>query len=180
MSTRPACSTRSRAPSATAFAPIVVDEADVTLDDAVDSYLFNSQLLPRTDGALAAASRRPSAASIRASAAMLDRLVASRRADRRSADVRPAPEHAQRRRSGVPAPARAADRRRSARAIGARVFLDDALADELDAWIRAHYRDRLAPADLADPQLLDESRRALDELTTLLRLPAIYPFQRES
>ena len=44
-------------------------------------------------------------------------------------------------------------------------------------WIRRHYRDRLAPADLRDPALLDESRRALDELTGLLRLPSIYPFQ---
>ena len=58
------------------------------------------------------------------------------------------------------------------------MFLDDTLATALDAWIRRHYRDRLAPGDLADPALLDESRRALDELSTLLRLPAIYPFQR--
>ena len=63
-------------------------------------------------------------------------------------------------------------------AISARVFVDDALADELDAWIRRNYRDRLSPADLADPSLLDESRRALDELTRMLRLPAVYPFQR--
>src|SRR6202008_4524345 len=65
-------------------------------------------------------------------------------------------------------------------ALGANVFLDDALADALDAWIRKHYRDRLAPADLADPALLDESRRALDELTQLLELPAVYPFQRDA
>ena len=50
-------------------------------------------------------------------------------------------------------------------ALGARVILDDALAAKLDTWIRAHYRDRLAPQDLADPALVDESRRALDELT---------------
>ena len=34
--------------------------------------------------------------------------------------------------------------------------------------------------DLGDPQLLDESRRALDELTRLLRLPPVYPFQLAS
>ena len=61
--------------------------------------------------------------------------------------------------------------------VRARVFLDDGLADELEAWILKHYRDRLAPPDLADPNLLDESRRALDELTTLLRLPPVYQFQ---
>jgi len=63
-------------------------------------------------------------------------------------------------------------------AVGANVFLSDALADALEAWIRRHYRDRLAPADLADPLLVEESRRALDELSQLLRLGAVYPFQR--
>jgi succinylarginine dihydrolase len=34
--------------------------------------------------------------------------------------------------------------------------------------VRRRYRDRLAPADLADPQLIAESRAALDELDTIL------------
>jgi succinylarginine dihydrolase len=63
-------------------------------------------------------------------------------------------------------------------AIRTNVFLDDPLAAALELWIREHYRDRLAPADLADPHLLDESRRALDRLSQLLRLGAVYPFQR--
>jgi succinylarginine dihydrolase len=62
-------------------------------------------------------------------------------------------------------------------AVRGRVFLDAALADEIGQWIDRHYRDRLAPGDLADPQLLDESRRALDELTRMLELPAVYSFQ---
>ena len=33
-------------------------------------------------------------------------------------------------------------------------------------------------ADLADPQLLEESRTALDQLTQLLRLGSVYDFQR--
>jgi succinylarginine dihydrolase len=36
--------------------------------------------------------------------------------------------------------------------------------------VERRYRDRLAVDDLADPHLLDESRVALDELTTLLGL----------
>ena len=52
-----------------------------------------------------------------------------------------------------------------------------ALDAALDGWIRRHYRDRLAPGDLRDPALLDETRRALDELTQLLRLPPVYRFQ---
>jgi succinylarginine dihydrolase len=56
--------------------------------------------------------------------------------------------------------------------------MNDTLFARLDAWIDAHYRDQLAPADLADPKLLAESRAALDELTTILGLGAIYDFQR--
>ena len=48
----------------------------------------------------------------------------------------------------------------------------------LEAWVRRHYRDRLSIADLADPALLAESRRALDELTGILDLPGLYGFQR--
>jgi len=62
--------------------------------------------------------------------------------------------------------------------VRARVFFDDGLAAELESWIRRHYRDRLTLDDLADPALLDESRRALDELTKLLKLGSIYGFQR--
>jgi len=65
-------------------------------------------------------------------------------------------------------------------AVRANIFLDDSLAASLERWIREHYRDRLAPSDLSDPALLDESRRALDRLSQLLRLGSVYPFQRGS
>ncbi|PJE79024.1 N-succinylarginine dihydrolase [invertebrate metagenome] len=47
----------------------------------------------------------------------------------------------------------------------------------LEKWIHQYYRDRLLPEDLADPNLLNESRTALDELTALLNIGAIYDFQ---
>ena len=65
-----------------------------------------------------------------------------------------------------------------ARALGGNVLFDDGLHDALCAWVDRHYRDRLAAADLADPGLAREGMRALDELTGLLRLGAIYDFQR--
>ncbi|MDP8917062.1 MAG: N-succinylarginine dihydrolase, partial [Pseudomonadota bacterium] len=53
------------------------------------------------------------------------------------------------------------------------------LHSTLLGWAERHYRDRLAPADLADAQLLDESRAALDELTAIMNLGSgFYPFQR--
>jgi succinylarginine dihydrolase len=47
----------------------------------------------------------------------------------------------------------------------------------LNQWVDKHYRDELAIADLADPSLLLESQSALDELTQILHLGSVYPFQ---
>ena len=46
--------------------------------------------------------------------------------------------------------------------------LDDRLHARLADWIARRYRDRLTPADLADPAMIEESRAALDELDTIL------------
>jgi len=56
--------------------------------------------------------------------------------------------------------------------------MNDERFAQLNQWVDRHYRDRLVEADLADPQLLIESRSALDELTQLLNLGSIYPFQQ--
>jgi succinylarginine dihydrolase len=160
-----------------AFTPLVIGNDALTVADAVATYLFNSQLIARPDGRLllvAPAECREHPAA---------RAVLERLADGTTpiAEVITFDLRQSMRNGGGPACLRlrvelAADERA---AIDANVFLDNPLANALDAWIRRHYRDRLAPADLGDPALLDESRRALDELTALLRLPGIYPFQRD-
>jgi succinylarginine dihydrolase len=48
----------------------------------------------------------------------------------------------------------------------------------LETWVRRHYRETLAPDELGDPRLLEEGRTALDELTGILGVGSIYPFQR--
>jgi succinylarginine dihydrolase len=55
--------------------------------------------------------------------------------------------------------------------------MSDDLFATLNAWVERHYRDRLSADDLADPLLLDECRTALDELTRIMRLGSVYPFQ---
>ena len=57
------------------------------------------------------------------------------------------------------------------------MLLSDDLYQRLERWIDRHYRDRLAPEDLADPRLLEECRAALDELTQILALGSVYRFQ---
>jgi succinylarginine dihydrolase len=160
------------------FEALVVAAAEVPLDDAVSTYLFNSQLLSRPDGrytlvAPAEAQEHPR------TRALLERLVggAGPIGDVMVFDLRQSMRN-----GGGPACLRlrvplTGD---ECTAVRGRVFVDESLAQALEAWIGRHYRDRIAPEDLADPALLDESRRALDELTTLLELPALYPFQREA
>ncbi len=59
------------------------------------------------------------------------------------------------------------------------VFYTERLHERLTEWIKKHYRDELNPSDLADPQLLKESREALDQLTRILELGSVYEFQNK-
>jgi succinylarginine dihydrolase len=158
-----------------AFTAIVVSEREVALERAVSTYLFNSQLLARGDGSLllVAPAECQEDVSVRT---LLERLTSGDGPIREllTFDLRQSMQN-----GGGPACLRlrvvlTAEERA---AIGARIWLDDNLFTALTAWVERHYRDRLAPADLADPALLTESRRALDELSRLLSLPNIYPFQ---
>ena len=63
-------------------------------------------------------------------------------------------------------------------AVNPAVMMNDTLFNTLNDWVDRYYRDRLVQADLVDPQLLREGREALDALSTILQLGAVYPFQR--
>ncbi|KTD41244.1 N-succinylarginine dihydrolase [Legionella parisiensis] len=59
------------------------------------------------------------------------------------------------------------------------VLINDELLSILEKWVLKYYRTELVATDLADPQLIEECFTALDELTQILRLGSIYPFQLE-
>ncbi|GMM66822.1 N-succinylarginine dihydrolase [Alteromonas sp. MTD1] len=63
-------------------------------------------------------------------------------------------------------------------AVNQNTLINDTQFERLNAWVDKHYRDQLSEDDLRDPQLLIESRTALDELTQLLKLGSVYPFQQ--
>ena len=172
---QPAVLDRLRA-SVPGFTPIVVDDADVSVDEAVATYLFNSQLLTRADGRMLLVAPAECRENPR-TAAYLDRLLAQQGS---VAEVLTFDLRQSMRNGGGPACLRLrvalTDAERAA--VNPRVLVDDALGAALERWVARHYRDRLLPADLADPALLDESRRALDELSTLLALGNVYDFQR--
>ena len=159
-----------------AFTALVASERELPVAEAVRTYPFNSQLLALPSGKMTILAPRESEESPSARA-FLERAVEQSAALER---VQYIDVNASMKNGGGPACLRLRvvleDEERAV--IRARVFFDDALGAELESWVRRHYRDRLTTADLADPALLDESRRALDELTTLLKLGSIYAFQR--
>jgi len=65
------------------------------------------------------------------------------------------------------------------RGANPKMLLSAGLYDELCQWVSRHYREELAPDDLGDPALMDESYKALDALTQIMGLGSdFYPFQR--
>ncbi|SMG03143.1 N-succinylarginine dihydrolase [Burkholderia singularis] len=155
---------------------IEVPQHAVSVADAVGSYLFNSQLLTRADGAQLLIVPQECRENPNVSA-YLDELVAGNGPIR---DVLVFDLRESMKNGGGPACLRLrvvlTDAERDA--VKSNVWIDDALFTSLDGWIDRHYRDRLSPSDLADPALLDESRTALDELTQILGLGSLYDFQR--
>jgi succinylarginine dihydrolase len=147
----------------------------VSVPDAVSSYLFNSQLLSKPDGKMALVVPRECEENP-AVAGYLQGLVASGGAidELISFDLRQSMRN-----GGGPAclRLRVALTEAEAAAMHQGVIMTEPLYARLVSWVEKHYRDRLAPADLADPVLAVEVQAALDELTTILQLPALYEFQ---
>jgi succinylarginine dihydrolase len=162
------------------FSPIFleVSDADVPLADAISSYLFNAQLLSIPGQARMVLVAPAECAETPSIARYLESIVAGNGPIGRIeiVDVRESMRN-----GGGPACLRlrvvVTEDERAAIAPG--FLLTPTLTDQLEAWVRAHYRETLAPRDLADPQLLEETRAALDALTRILPLGSdFYAFQR--
>jgi succinylarginine dihydrolase len=164
------------------FAPIFVEapRARVGLDDAVSSYLFNSQLL-RLPGAASLTLIAPTEVrENNRTAAYVAEMIAQ--PDAAIGQVEYAEVRESMRNGGGPACLRLrivmTPAERAAAAPG--FFLDDTLAAKLEAWIKKHYREELMPDELGDPALVSETQTALDEFTHILPLGGdFYPFQRD-
>ncbi|RJF98961.1 N-succinylarginine dihydrolase [Noviherbaspirillum saxi] len=151
---------------------IRVSAAEVSVADAVSSYLFNSQLLSKTDGRMALVvpqecEENPAVARflrhLTGSGGPIDELI--------SFNLRQSMRN-----GGGPAclRLRVALTEDEAAAMHQGVVMNEALYASLVAWVEKHYRDRLAPEDLVDPVLAVEVQIALEELEGILGLPRLY------
>jgi len=159
------------------FQAICVPRAAVAVDDAVRSYLFNSQLLSRDDGSMLLVVPEECRNNERVWA-YLGQLT-SQGGPVKEVKVFDLKQSMQN--GGGPAclRLRVALKETELAAVNQGVIMTGPLYDTLLQWVDKHYRDRLVEADLADPQLLVECRTALDELTQILKLGSVYPFQRQ-
>ena len=157
---------------------IEVPADQVTVQDAVKSYLFNSQLisLPHLDeGKMGIVVPQECRENTNVSA-YLDQLIASDSAIEEILvfDLKQSMSN-----GGGPACLRLRVVLNEAEqaAVNPACIMSDGLFSGLMAWTEKHYRDTLSESDLADPQLITESHRALDELTQILDLGSVYNFQ---
>ncbi|WP_227368898.1 N-succinylarginine dihydrolase [Halomonas sp. M20] len=167
-----------RSEMASPLIPVRVPLEAVSLEDAVSSYLFNSQLLSDPDGSGAMTLVVPGECQENDAVwrTIQDLLLGGHNPINEVVvkDVKQSMRN-----GGGPACLRLrvilSQAERSN--LSGRVLLDDALYADLTSWVEKHYRDRLTPEDLADPQLAEETLTALDDLTRILEIGNVYPFQ---
>lgn len=158
---------------------IIVPEDQVSLQDAVRSYLFNSQLLALSDGEMVLVSPQECQETHSVSQ-YLKNLIESGSTPIRA--IRYYDLRQSMRNGGGPACLRLrivlTPTELSKCTPG--VFMNDTLYANLQTWVHRHYRDRITPDELRDPLLITEGYSALDELTQILGIGSIYPFQQST
>lgn len=156
---------------------IEAPEQLVSLDDAIKSYLFNSQLvnLPGTEG-MTLILPRESQENKNVHSYLLDLITQDTPIKHLEfVDVRQSMRN-----GGGPAclRLRVVLNEEELAQVNPAFVLTEELFSILNSWVDKHYRDSLSSADLADPNLLSESRAALDELTQIMGLGSFYEFQQ--
>ncbi|ASQ46082.1 N-succinylarginine dihydrolase [Legionella clemsonensis] len=162
---------------------IEIKQEQLTVAEAVNTYLFNSQLvtLPSTGNQIQMALIAPIECQINERAkSVIDNLIADN--SNPIVAVHFLDLKQSMRNGGGPAclRLRVPLNHSELQAMHQGVLITETLLIELEAWVKRHYRFQLHANDLADPLFINENLTALDELTQILALGSIYPFQCET
>ncbi len=157
--------------------PLYIEQIPATqlsVEQAVSSYLFNSQLVTTGDGEMVLIAPQESREEAHARRVIEHLIVGDNPLSAvQFVDLRQSMSN-----GGGPACLRLriplSEKELAAMHQG--VVLDEGLYWTLQEWIKGYYRDRLSPEDLRDPALMGESRAALAELEKILGLPDLYQF----
>lgn len=148
----------------------------VSLEDCIKTYLFNSQLLTLPGGEMALLLPAESEENPRVKAFLEETLAKNNPINRVIfKNVRESMRN-----GGGPAclRLRVVLSEAEARAVNANFILNEEKITRLEGWVKDHYRDRVVPGDLQDPEFMDESFAAMQALTDILAMGAFYDFQR--
>lgn len=146
---------------------------DLSLTEAVESYLFNSQLLHTCSGRVLLA---PEQSGKGPAYKIIQRML------NEGFIVQVRFQNLDQSMAGGGGPAclrlRVLLTPEELQTLAPGVHLNACKLQRLETWVDRHYREKLNPEDLADPLLLDEAQTALDRLTQILALGSIYRFQQ--
>ena len=150
-----------------------VSVQDATVEDAVSSYLFNSQLLTMPDGTMAIIAPMESQHNQRVHA-VLSRFVQAN--DNPVGAVHYMDLRESMKNGGGPACLRLRVVLTQAQlaAMHQGVRFTPALHEQLAEWVERYYRESLAPDELADISLMDEANAAQQALLRIIGLEGKY------
>lgn len=156
-------------------APLYIFEVsanELSLSEAVSTYLFNSQLVSRAHNEMILIAPEESRSSARA-ATICEKLVAAENpiTEVRFVDLRQSMNN-----GGGPACLRLAVPLTDIEKAGLNdaFLISETRYHQLRAWIKRHYRDQLAANDLRDPLLRLEMIEALEDLAKIFAIPHYY------
>ncbi|RAP38084.1 N-succinylarginine dihydrolase [Legionella quinlivanii] len=156
---------------------VEINDRQISIDDAVSSYLFNSQLLTLEDGSMTLVA--PSECQYNQKVhETINHILSSPNNPINHCYFMDLKQSM--RNGGGPAclRLRVLLQEEELAEMHQGVLINESLLTGLEQWVKRHYRDRLHAQDFLDPLLVDEVLIALDELTQILDLGSIYPFQQ--
>lgn len=156
---------------------IEVKTDQVSIQDAVNTYLFNTQIVTLNDNSMAVIAPM----HCRENKNVYNYLQSVIADDSPIDHVEFFDVNESMKNGGGPAclRLRVAMTDAEIQAVNPACVLTEQLYTTLVSWVNTHYRDRLVVDDLRDPSLLVESRTALDQLTQILSLGSVYRFQQQ-
>lgn len=153
-----------------------IQNEDLRLNDAVASYIFNTQVVTLPDNSMVMIAPLE-CREINSAVTAIEKIIAgpSRLNKVIHADLRQSMQN-----GGGPACLRLRVQlsEEEFTKIHQGVVFNETLDQKLCNWVNKHYRDELNPSDLLDFKLVEEIRTALDELTQILDLGSFYHFQK--
>lgn len=155
---------------------IEVKSSMVSVEDAVSSYLFNSQLISLENGETNLIAPEECKRNERVYKYIQDVMLKETAIKKvHFYNVTQSMKN-----GGGPAclRLRVALNDNELKAVNSKTLLTDELYSKLHKWIDKNYRDEFSQSDFADPKLITEVQSGLDELTQILGLGSVYPFQK--